>query len=161
MILSNYHTHTKYCDGKNTVDEMVQKAIELGYTSLGFSGHVYAYFANAWCMTKQGTVNYINDVAAAREKYKDKINIYCGIEQDYFAMDDGHKYDYVIGSVHRVRTPGGDFAAVRRHRLPPPCVQRSYGPAGKGEVPGLPGAGGADRGSVGARPCAPGQPAHR
>ena len=37
--LQNLHTHTTYCDGKNTAEEMVQKAIELGFKSLGFSGH--------------------------------------------------------------------------------------------------------------------------
>ena len=37
--LQNLHTHTTYCDGKNTAEEMVQKAIELGFRSLGFSGH--------------------------------------------------------------------------------------------------------------------------
>ena len=37
MILSNYHTHTVNSDGNNTVDRMVERAVERGFTSLGFS----------------------------------------------------------------------------------------------------------------------------
>ena len=37
--LCNMHTHTVFCDGKNTVDEMVESAIKLGMKTLGFSGH--------------------------------------------------------------------------------------------------------------------------
>ena len=37
----NFHTHTKYCDGKNTTAEMVERAVALGFSALGFSGHAY------------------------------------------------------------------------------------------------------------------------
>ena len=39
MIPSNYHTHTCFCDGKNTPEEMVLEAIRLGCPEIGFSGH--------------------------------------------------------------------------------------------------------------------------
>ena len=32
----NSHTQTTYCDGKNAPEEMVQKAIELRFDTLGF-----------------------------------------------------------------------------------------------------------------------------
>lgn len=35
----NLHTHTTFCDGKNTAEEMILAALELGMDSLGFSGH--------------------------------------------------------------------------------------------------------------------------
>ena len=41
---ANYHTHTKYCDGKNTVAEMTKAAFDKGFTHLGFSGHGYTDF---------------------------------------------------------------------------------------------------------------------
>ena len=40
-ILSNAHTHTTFCDGKNTAEEMVQAALDNGFVSLGFSGHSF------------------------------------------------------------------------------------------------------------------------
>ena len=39
MIKQNLHTHSVYCDGKDTIDQMVQTAIQKGFTILGFSGH--------------------------------------------------------------------------------------------------------------------------
>jgi histidinol-phosphatase (PHP family) len=40
MIRSNFHTHTLFCDGKNTAEEMVQQALANGFEQLGFSGHM-------------------------------------------------------------------------------------------------------------------------
>ena len=36
MIKSNYHTHTNFCDGKSTAEEMVKSAIEKNLIFLGF-----------------------------------------------------------------------------------------------------------------------------
>ena len=40
-MLSNLHTHTKFCDGSNTAEELVEEAIDKGFVSLGFSAHAY------------------------------------------------------------------------------------------------------------------------
>lgn len=39
MHLNNLHTHTIFCDGKNTPEEMVLGAINNNFNSLGFSSH--------------------------------------------------------------------------------------------------------------------------
>ena len=36
MLKANYHTHTVFCDGDNTAQEMVDRALELGFEHLGF-----------------------------------------------------------------------------------------------------------------------------
>ena len=36
---TNYHTHTIWCDGKNTVEEMILSAMEKGFDAIGFSSH--------------------------------------------------------------------------------------------------------------------------
>ena len=45
MIMTHYkecfHSHTYYCDGKNSPEEMVQSAVDNNFTALGFSGHAY------------------------------------------------------------------------------------------------------------------------
>ena len=106
MKLSTYHLHTTYCDGKNTAEEMVQRAIELGCPEIGFSGHAYLDFECGWCMTKEKTEAYKKEITALKEKYKDKIKIYMGIEQDYYSCLDTSDYDYVLGSVHYVYKDG-------------------------------------------------------
>ena len=35
----NLHTHTLFCDGRDTPEDMVLSAIEKGFSVLGFSGH--------------------------------------------------------------------------------------------------------------------------
>lgn len=37
----NLHTHTCFCDGKDTPEEMIQEALKRGFDSLGFSMHSY------------------------------------------------------------------------------------------------------------------------
>ena len=37
MSLSNFHTHTSLCDGKDSIRDIVEKAIELGCDKIGFS----------------------------------------------------------------------------------------------------------------------------
>ncbi|MBQ8392857.1 MAG: histidinol-phosphatase HisJ family protein [Clostridia bacterium] len=106
MKLSTYHLHTTYCDGKNTAEEMVQKAIELGCPEIGFSGHAYMDFDGSWCMTVENTERYKKEITELKKKYKDKIKIYMGIEQDYFSCLDTSDYDYVLGSVHYVYKNG-------------------------------------------------------
>lgn len=41
MFKQNLHTHSLYCDGKDTIEEMVQEAISRNFDVLGFSGHGY------------------------------------------------------------------------------------------------------------------------
>lgn len=102
MIPSNYHTHTCFCDGKNTPEEMVLEAIRLGCKEIGFSGHSHTPFDGSFCMTRENTLAYRSTVRALQEKYKDKIKIYLGIEQDYHSPESTEGYDYIIGSVHYV-----------------------------------------------------------
>ena len=40
MIRANFHTHSTFCDGRNTPQQMVDRALELGFVALGFSGHM-------------------------------------------------------------------------------------------------------------------------
>lgn len=107
-FLSNLHTHTLYCDGKNTIDENISEAIKKGFVSLGFSGHSYTCFDVSSCMSKEGTLRYIDDIIFFKEKYKDEIQIYLGIEGDYYSnlnkeTDKLMGLDYRIGSVHYVK----------------------------------------------------------
>lgn len=111
MKLVNYHTHTTFCDGADTPEDIVLEAIKKGFSAIGFSGHGYIYFDEESSMSKAGTLEYIKTVSALKEKYKDKIKIFCGIEQDYFNAPLEHKFDYVIGSVHYVKV-GDEYLTV-------------------------------------------------
>lgn len=107
MFKSNCHTHTTYCDGKNTAREMIEAAIEKGFVSLGFSGHSPMKNKNEWTMSKSELQAYREEINELKEEYRGKIDILCGIE-----LDDKHDgvssddYEYVIGSVHQFEKDG-------------------------------------------------------
>lgn len=106
----NFHTHTTYCDGKESVESMIQAALAKDFTRLGFSGHCFNDFRpedqEVWCMSPQRSREYMAEVHTMAEKYKDKIEILCGVEQDFCASTSTEGYDYVVGSVHYVEKDG-------------------------------------------------------
>lgn len=105
-FLSNAHTHTLFCDGKNTPEEMVQQALSLGFSSLGFSGHSFLAGEEDWTMSLEETSAYKQEILRLRAAYKGKIRIYLGLEVDAASsLSDLADYEYIIGSVHETTNP--------------------------------------------------------
>jgi len=85
MIKTNFHTHTIYCDGKDTPEELVKAAMEKGFTHLGFSGHSYLEIDKDFAMDDADQRKYWDDIHALKEQYRDKLYIFCGLEQDCYS----------------------------------------------------------------------------
>lgn len=98
----NLHTHTTFCDGKNTPEEMVKAALELGMDALGFSGHS-PLPGESWVMREEDVPRYCREVLALREKYAGALDIFLGLEQDILSPEPEGPYDYLIGSVHALK----------------------------------------------------------
>ncbi len=112
MYKENFHSHTFYCDGKNSPDEMAKAAFNLGFSSLGFSGHAYIRdFDCEWCMSPEDTAKYIADIERLKAEYSGKLKIFCGTELDYFCTEVPGEYDYTIGSVHYLNMDG-EYQAI-------------------------------------------------
>ncbi len=111
MILRDFHIHTTYGDGENTPEEMVLSAISKGVKVLGFSEHSCTDFDLSYCMRSEDVPKYNAEIKALKEKYKDQIKIYLGIEQDFYSSYPTEGYDYVIGSVHYVKF-GNDYVSI-------------------------------------------------
>lgn len=107
----NLHTHTTYCDGHDTPEELAREAVRRGFSVLGFSGHAYTSFDDSFCMSRSGTEAYVRDIMALRDAYRGRLEIRCGVERDYFSDDPAYAYDFVIGSVHYVK-PVGVYRSV-------------------------------------------------
>ena len=113
--LQNLHTHTVYCDGIHTPEEMVRFAMEKGFDSIGFSGHAYTWhnpYANA---TPENTEKYKAEVTALKAKYADRLKIFLGLEMDLHSGADQTGYDYLIGSVHYLKQ-GDAYIPIDRSR---------------------------------------------
>ncbi|MBQ7935303.1 MAG: histidinol-phosphatase [Clostridia bacterium] len=108
MILSDFHVHTRFCDGKDTPEEMVQTALEKGFSTLGFSAHSPIVIYGNWFVSPEKMVEYRAEIARLKKQYGDRIEILCGIEQDSECTESTEPYDYVIASVHAVRDPAGN-----------------------------------------------------
>ncbi len=96
----NLHTHTTYCDGKDTPREVIEIAIKKGFTSVGFSEHSYMHYSPYHSMMEEKTPEYIKQIKALKDEYKGTFDVYCGIEFDMYSMLDLSPFDYVIGSFH-------------------------------------------------------------
>ena len=103
----NLHTHSLFCDGKNSLEEMVMEAINQGFTSIGFSSHAYTAFPFDECgiKSKEKEKEYLDTLSFLKEKYRGIIKIYSGLElesRDAFSLSPlaPSTLDYSIGSVH-------------------------------------------------------------
>lgn len=102
---ANFHTHTVFCDGKDTPAEMAARAYELGFEALGFSGHSFTDF-DPCGMSPTSEGDYRAEIARLKPEYAGRMEVYCGIEQDYFSGRVPPEYDYALGSVHYVLHDG-------------------------------------------------------
>ena len=106
-IKQNLHIHTTYVDGKDTPEEVVKAAIEKGFNSIGFSEHTYTKFSDyPYQMTVSDQARYQKEVLALKEKYKNEIEIFLGLEYELFSKVPIDGFDYLIGSVHYIDIDG-------------------------------------------------------
>ncbi|MFV0626538.1 MAG: PHP domain-containing protein [Alphaproteobacteria bacterium] len=101
----SYHTHTVFSDGKNSIEEMLEKAVDVGYSEIGISDHliVNEYFRENKVFHKnplyQEHYMYRYDFVSAREKVREHISniravaknypikVWVGFEVDYFSYE--------------------------------------------------------------------------
>jgi histidinol-phosphatase (PHP family) len=117
MIKSSYHTHSNFSDGKAAPEEYVLKAIERGFSSLGFSEHGPTKYEKHWEIKKDRVEEYRSEILRLKDKYCGKIEIYCGMELDYFPGIEDEAFskfglDYVIGSIHYFPGDDGEIYGV-------------------------------------------------
>jgi histidinol-phosphatase (PHP family) len=114
---ANYRCHTQYCDGKNSVSDLVEVAVQQHVTSLGISSHAPLPFSCNWCMNEGDLEQYLSDIENIKTS-DTRLEIYKGLEVDYIPdvispKDFKIRLDYVIGSIHFVDT----FADGRRWEI--------------------------------------------
>lgn len=110
MQLFNLHTHSNFSDGKANAEDVVIEAINQGLEVLGFSDHSPVPFENTFAIKNDNVNNYITTIKSLKEKYQDKIDIYCSMEMDFIPgivknfkkTKEELGLDYMIGSVHLV-----------------------------------------------------------
>ena len=104
----NLHTHSIFCDGKDTIEEMTLEAISKGFDILGFSGHGYLDVDTS---SMRDTSGYISEVERIKSKYASSIQIHLGIEEDMLGrIAEKAPFEYVIGSKHFLGETAVDYS---------------------------------------------------
>lgn len=86
------HIHTPFCPhgSKDSFEQYVEKAIELGYTEISFTEH--APLPNGFidstptqdsAMSQEQLLDYFSEIEKVKQKYKKWIKINAGLEVDY------------------------------------------------------------------------------
>ena len=107
--LQNLHTHTTYCDGRDTPREMIEAAIAQGFSSIGFSEHGPS--SSAMTPSEEKILVYKQEIRSLAREYEGKIDVFCGLEFEAESKTPLDGYDYVIGSSHYVHKNGGRYVA--------------------------------------------------
>ena len=120
-MLTNFHTHSTWCDGKDSPETIVRAAIRKGFGALGFSSHAMLPQTDVdWVLTPEKAPRYAAEIRALKAKYQGTIEIFCGVEADYIpggatpskATYAAIRPDYIIGSIHWVQAADGALVAV-------------------------------------------------
>ncbi len=109
------HNHTILCNhASGTMEEYIEKAIELKIDVFGFSDHAPMDFDPKYRMKKEHIEFYENAVLNLQKKYEKDIDILLAYEVDFMQniplLDEVVKadVDYLIGSVHFIDEWGFD-----------------------------------------------------
>lgn len=116
-MLYNYHTHTVRCNHASPAPEReyVEKAIEAGIETFGFSDHApYLFegtdFQSSFRMKRDEIESYADTVRALAKEYEKDIRILCGFELEYYP-------DYHKEEIKFLRSVKPDYLILGQHFL--------------------------------------------
>lgn len=114
--LYNFHSHTQFCDGRADMDQFIHAAVEAGFLHYGFTPHSPLVGVESSCNMDINNVDaYFDTANRLKAEYKNRMNIYIGMEVDYLNEECGPAaqyiqampLDYRIGSVHFIPSDHG------------------------------------------------------
>ena len=118
--LTNYHSHSLYCDGHAPIRDFLDEAVRQGFTSYGVSPHAPLPWTTRWTMLALELPVFIHEMHRLREEYKERLELYCGLEIDHIDQDINPQagifknltLDYKIGSVHLIHNQAGRLVDI-------------------------------------------------
>lgn len=112
MPFSDFHVHTTYDHGHHSPAQMAAAAACCNMAALGLVGHSRTKIPCHYAMTSEGERQFFAECAALKAQYAGRMDIFCGVELDYYAAPVDLPYDYRIGSVHYLDCGDGRFLSV-------------------------------------------------
>ena len=114
----NLHTHTWRCShATGAEEEYILRAIENGIVCMGFSDHIPfrcadGYEAVGTRIPMAQATDYVLDLQALREKYRDRIEIHIGFETEYFP-------EHFEEMLENARVWGAEYLILGQHYVMP------------------------------------------
>ena len=116
-MIANYHTHTSRCGHAEGTDrQYAQAALDAGVRFLGFSDHTpYDFFDSQprnrpMRMMPEELPEYVGSVRALREEYRGRMEIYAGVEAEYYPR-------YFSRLLELLRENGIEYMILGQHFL--------------------------------------------
>lgn len=111
----NLHSHTEFCDGRASMEQIAKAAYDAGFKIWGISPHSPICCPSGANMKAEDLNAYIYEANNLKREYAGKMRVLTGMEIDYISDTFGPHteyfrnlpLDYRIGSVHFVRTRDG------------------------------------------------------
>ncbi len=117
----NFHSHTQFCDGRDTVASIAAAAVASGFEHFGFSPHSPVPIQSPCNMSAESVGAFRAEVNAANEMaHGTTTKFYVGMEIDFLGKEWGPhtayftdlNLDYSIGSVHFIRNRRGEYIDI-------------------------------------------------
>jgi len=113
----NFHSHTQWCDGRDTAEHFAEAAVAAGMEVYGFSPHSPVPIVSPCNMSMEAVSQYLQEIDRLQRLHGGRIRLLKSMEIDYLGPHWGPAssyfqqlpLDYRIGSIH--------FIAARDGRL--------------------------------------------
>lgn len=110
MGWTNFHSHSTFSDGKDSLRDCAEAAIKNKLEAYGFSDHAPVPFENWWSLPEENLQTYLDEIKTLKSEFADRIELFSGLEIDYIpgspfasrAFVESLKLDYSIGAIHFV-----------------------------------------------------------
>ncbi len=111
----NFHTHTQFCDGHDSIATMAQTAVANRFRHIGFTPHAPVPIESPCNMSANDVPAYFDEVRKVNDTYGDICRFYTGMEIDYLgpqctAVSSYYRelgLDFTISSVHFIPDQSG------------------------------------------------------
>lgn len=106
----NFHAHSQFCDGRDTISDIAASAASYGMKYFAFTPHSPLNIPSPCNMDKEKMEDYLSEMRRVGEENNGRMNILTSLEIDGMGADFGPHIDYFqnlpldfrLGSVHFV-----------------------------------------------------------
>ncbi len=108
MEFADYHTHTRFSDGSQTVREMAEAAEALGMYAIGFTDHAPMEFEYGYPARQEWIDTRCAEIELVKREFDGRLDVFCGLELDINTDIDVSGLDYLLEGNHFIKV-GEDY----------------------------------------------------